>query len=144
MLNWREYLMGFALHAAVKSKDETQVGAALIAPGGKDVILTGYNGPPAGVEDSPARRERPLKYLFCVHAEQNTISKAARYGIRTEGCELYVTHKPCDRCAVAIIQAGIKRVIYGPGKTRMPQEQFDAAQVMFYESGVKCEAIDVD
>ena len=59
-MNWNEYLMGFARHAALKSKDSTQVGAALVGLDG-EVRLCAYNGPPRGVRDMPARRERPAK-----------------------------------------------------------------------------------
>ena len=135
-MNWHEYLMGFARHAAKKSKDETQVGAALVGPN-REVRLTGYNGPPRGVHDTAARRDRPRKYLFASHAEQNVIAFAARHGIRTEGCTLYVTHHPCSACARSIIQAGITCVVVGPGKTSMPDQEFEAAREMFAESGVE-------
>lgn len=136
MSDWFDYLMGFARHAATKSKDETQVGAALVGPENA-VYLTGYNGPPKGVEDHPSRRERPTKYLFASHAEANVIAFAARKGIQTQGCSLYVTHHPCSACARALIQAGIVRVYVGPGTTSMPKEEFSAAAQMFSEAGVE-------
>ena len=130
-----DYFMGFAAHAATASKDSTKVGACLVSPEGA-VILTGYNGPPMGVYDSPERRERPAKYLFASHAEANVIAFAARRGIRTEGCTLYTTHACCAGCAKSIIQAGIKCVIAGPGKTSMPSDEFTAATEMFSEAHV--------
>ena len=133
-MNWDQYLMGFAEHAATKSKDSTKVGAALTD--GRRVLLTGYNGPPQGVVDAPERRERPTKYLFASHAEANLIAFAARAGVRTEGCTVYVTHHPCAACARALIQAGVRCVIIGPGTTAMPDEEFEAAAVMFAEAGV--------
>ena len=140
-MNWLDYWMGFAQHAAAKSKDSTQVGAALIGPEG-EVRLTGYNGPPKGVEDTEARRERPVKYLFTSHAEENLIAFAAREGIRTKDCSVFTTHFPCSRCARTLIQAGIKAVHYGPGQTSMPDEEFAAARVMFHEAGVQVRAVD--
>jgi len=137
---WRKYLMGFAQHAATKSKDTTQVGAAIV--NSKTVLMTGYNGPPAGVGDMPRRRERPAKYLFASHAEQNTIAFAARHGICTNGADIYVTHMPCAACARSIIQAGIVRVCYGSGKTSMPADEFEAARVMLSEAGVLMEEVD--
>ena len=136
MTSWPEYYMGFAQHAATKSKDSTQVGAVLVGTDG-EVRLTGYNGPPRGVEDTPGRRERPTKYLFASHAEANLIAFAAREGIRTKGCTVYVTHHPCSACARSLIQAGIACVVVGPGQTSMPDEEFEAAAVMFAEAGVK-------
>lgn len=129
------YMMGFARHAATRSKDPTQVGAALMGPDG-EVRLTGYNGPPRGVADSPDRFVRPRKYLFSSHAEQNIVAFAAREGIATRGCTLYVTHHPCSACARSIIQAGIACVVTGDGLTSMPAEEFAAAAEMFAEAGV--------
>lgn len=130
-----DYFMGFAIHAATDSKDPTKVGAALVGPEG-ELRLTGHNGPPRGVRDLPERFVRPEKYLFASHAEQNVIAFAAREGIRTHGCTLFVTHYPCSSCARSIIQAGIKRVYVGPGTTSMPEAEFEAARQMFLEAGV--------
>ena len=88
--------MGFAKHAALKSKDSTQVGAVAIGLH-KQVVETGFNGPPRGVLDSPERRERPAKYLFAAHAEANLVATAAR--ARLEGTTVYVTHFCCSGCA---------------------------------------------
>ncbi len=134
-MNWPTYYAGFAQHAALKSKDSTQVGAALVGPNG-EVRLTGYNGPPKGVLDLPERRERPAKYLFASHAEANLVAFAAREGIRTKGCKVYVTHMCCAACARSLIQAGVIEVRFGPGTTSMPAEEFEAARTMFEEAGV--------
>jgi dCMP deaminase len=138
--SWRQYLIGFATHAATKSKDPTQVGAALVGPE-REVRLTAYNGPPRGVIDTEARRERPAKYLYASHAEANLVAFAAREGISTKGCTVFVTHHPCASCARTLIQAGVKEVIFGPGKTSMAAEEFAAAAEMFSEAGVYCEAV---
>jgi dCMP deaminase len=135
-VNWSDYLYGFAEHAAKKSKDSTQVGAALVGPD-REVRLTAFNGPPKGVRDLESRRERPTKYLYASHAEANLISFAAREGIRTKGCTIYVTHHPCASCARTLIQAGIKSVIIGTGTTAMPAEEFQAAAQMFSEAEVQ-------
>lgn len=134
-MNWQDYYYGFAKHAALKSKDSTQVGAILVGPEG-DIRLTGYNGPPRGVGDIPSRLERPTKYLFASHAEANLIAFAAREGIRTKDCTVYVTHCPCASCARTLIQAGIRNIFFGDGKTSMPAEEFHAARAMFAEAGV--------
>jgi dCMP deaminase len=134
-INWTQYLFGFAEHAARKSKDSTKVGAVLVGPN-SEVLLAAFNGPPMGVEDKPERFERPAKYYFASHAEQNLIAFAARRGIRTEGLTIYVTHAPCAGCAKSLIQAGIAHVIWGDGKTSMPEAEFEAANDMFAEAGV--------
>lgn len=136
---WRRYLMGFAEHAATKSKDTTKVGAILVDDE-NTVLLSGYNGPPRGVRDLPERRVRPLKYYYAAHAEQNLVSFAARKGVCTDGCTVYVTHLCCSGCTKSLIQAGIRKVVYGPGKTSMPAEEFGAARTMFEEAGVVLEA----
>ncbi|MGE8129062.1 dCMP deaminase family protein [Methylobacterium sp. NPDC080182] len=142
MSDWISYLMEFAQHAATQSKDSTQVGAVLVAPNGRTVLLTAYNGPPAGVDDLPERRERPAKYLFASHAEANLVAFAAREGIRTEGCTAYVTHHPCAACARTLIQAGIRSVVYGAGTTSMPADEFSAAATMFAEAAIATEALE--
>lgn len=134
--SWPEYYMAFAHLAAVKSKDSTQVGAVLVGPDG-EIRLSGYNGPPRGVADLPERRERPTKYRFSSHAEQNVVAFAAREGIRTKGCTLYTTHHPCSSCSRSLIQAGVTCVVVGPGQTSMPADEFEAAAIMFAEAGVK-------
>jgi dCMP deaminase len=136
MTNWTDYLFGFARHAATNSKDTTQVGAVLVGPDGRSVLLTAYNGPPAGVVDSAARRERPAKYLFACHAEAGLIASAARHGLKTNGCTVYTTHPPCSACARTMIQAGIFHVRSGDGTTSMPPEEFEAAATMLREAGV--------
>jgi len=135
-MDWQTYLMGFAQHAARKSKDSTQVGAVLVGPE-REVRLTAFNGPPKGVLDLAARRERPAKYLYASHAEANLVAFAAREGIRTADCAVFVTHFPCSACSRTLIQAGIVRVIVGPGATSMPSEEFEAAAIMFREAGVR-------
>lgn len=133
---WIDYLFGFAEHAAKKSKDSTQVGAVLMGRN-REVLLTAFNGPPMGVRDDiPERRERPAKYLYASHAEQNLIAFAARNGIATEGMTVFVTHCPCANCAKSLIQAGIKQVNYLGGHTSMPEGEFAAAIDMFQEAKV--------
>lgn len=133
---WEDYYMTIAKAASVKSKDETKVGAILVDPEGA-ITLTGYNGPPKGVHDTHERRERPAKYMFVSHAEMNLVAFAARRGITTKGCAVYVTHMCCSICTRLLIQAGIRAVFFGEGTTSMPDEEFKAAAQMFREAGVE-------
>jgi dCMP deaminase len=135
-MNWREYFLSIARVASTKSKDSTKVGAVLVGKDG-EVRLLAFNGPPRGVKDSPDRFERPRKYLYASHAEQNLIAFAAREGIRTDGCSVYVTHYPCSSCARSLIQGGVVRIVCDEGKTSMPAEEFAAAAMMFEEAGVQ-------
>ena len=87
--------------------------AVLVEPVSKRVVSTGFNGFPAGVEDTTDRLEnREIKYEMVVHAEQNAIGYAARNGIDTEGCIIYCTQTPCISCAKLVVAAGIKEFHY--------------------------------
>lgn len=114
-LSWDEYFMGIALLSAQRSKDPgTQVGACIVGQDNK-ILSVGYNGMPIGCKDDDmpwARDGAPLetKYLFVCHAELNAILNHGRSGL--EGAKVYTTLFPCNECAKAIIQSGIREVIY--------------------------------
>lgn len=133
---WQNYFMDLAVQAATRSKDPTtQVGCVIVTED-KVVVAMGYNGIPRGVEDKPHRMERPAKYLWTSHAEENAVAQAARVGARLSGGIAYVTHQPCCRCARILVQAGIAQVWYGDGQTSMDKAEFDVARKMFHEAGV--------
>jgi dCMP deaminase len=98
------------------SKDtSTQVGAVVIGPAG-EIRSTGWNGAPRGCSaDEDHRQERPEKYMWFSHSELNAITNAARVGTPLDGCSMIVTHPPCMDCARAIVQSGIKKVIWRAG-----------------------------
>jgi dCMP deaminase len=109
-LSWEEYFMTLALVASLKSKDaSTQVGAVIIDNKTRKVISSGYNGFPRYLDDNKIPQTRPEKYLYVVHAELNAILHAER---NLSECTLYVTSFPCSECMKAVIQTGIKTVIY--------------------------------
>ncbi len=112
-ISWDEYFMGVALLAAQRSKDpSTQVGACIVSQ--DNIILsTGYNGLPNGCSDDEFPWERQgeeTKYPYVVHAELNAILNSG--GRVLKGAKLYVALFPCNECAKAIIQCGIREVIY--------------------------------
>lgn len=136
MQDWAEHFMGMASYVSTRSKDpSTQVGCVIVTDD-KTIISTGYNGIPRKVADLPERMERPAKYLWTAHAEENAVASAARHGAKVKGATAYVTHHPCSRCARSLIQAGISKVIVGPGVTNMPEEEFTVAAQMFWEAEV--------
>lgn len=105
-------------------QENRHVGAVIVKD--KRVLATGYNGAPAGVKSCKDKGECLRKKLnipsgtrhelcFAVHAEQNAIAQAARFGISVEGATIYVTHQPCTICTKMIINSGIKKVIYKHG-----------------------------
>lgn len=107
-----QYLMNEAFNASQRSTClRLQVGAVLVRDGRP--ILAGYNGALAGLPHCIPETCGPDKpCINTVHAEVNCIYFAAKYGIATQGAELWCTDSPCKVCAEAIIQAGIKRVVY--------------------------------
>ncbi len=138
MTDWTRRFLDLAAHISRWSKDpSTQVGAVAVSPA-RAIVETGYNGLPRGVKDLPERMERPAKYLWTAHAEENLVAHAARE--RLQGTTVYVTHMCCASCTRMLINAGVKGVVVGSGKTSMPPEQFTAAMQMFCEAGVSVTA----
>lgn len=133
---WTRRFLGLAKQIADWSKDTTKVGA-LAVDANRRILESGYNGIPRGVEDLPERRERPAKYLWAAHAEENLVAHAARD--RLHGSTVYVTHLCCSRCTRMLINAGVAKVVCGPGTTSMPEEEFEVARQMFLEAGVELE-----
>lgn len=137
-ITWDEYFTGVAMLAARRSKDpNTQVGACIVSPD-NIIISTGYNGLPNGCSDDeyPWEREgEETKYPYVVHAELNAILNANGRDLR--GSRLYVALFPCNECAKAIIQAGVKEVLYLSDKyastaaTRASKRMLDSAGVTY-------------
>jgi dCMP deaminase len=111
--NWHEYFFSIVKEAASRSKDKSvQVGCVVVGPD-NEIRSTGYNGFPRGIDDSKKERyERPLKYRYTGHAEANSIAQAARVGTPLKDCTIYIPGLPCCNCTIAIIQAGIKHIVY--------------------------------
>jgi len=118
VITWDEYFMGLAHLSALRSKDpNTQVGACIVAADNK-VVSIGYNGMPRGCSDNEFPWEREggfldTKYAFVVHAELNAILNSPR---PVKDCTLYVSLFPCNECAKAIIQSGIRKIVYESDK----------------------------
>ena len=139
---WNARFMQMAQLISEWSKDNsTKVGCVIVSPE-KAILSMGYNGFPRGVDDTPQyRQERPTKYEFVVHAEENALLNAGRNGTRLSGGILYVTMPPCTRCAGSIIQSGIKEVIYlePAEEKKIPgwRDNLKYSFEMFKEAGVK-------
>jgi len=116
-INWDEYFMGVAILSAMRSKDpNTQVGACIVSEKNR-ILSMGYNGFPNGLPDSEftwAREGDDNKYFYTTHSELNAILNYR--GGSLEGAKLYVTLFPCYECAKAIIQSGIRTLIYADDK----------------------------
>ena len=136
-ISWDEYFMGVAMLAARRSKDpSTQVGACIVSPE-NIIISTGYNGMPKGCSDDEFPWDREgveTKYPFVVHAELNAILNAN--GRNLQGSRIYVALFPCNECAKAIIQSGIKEVVYLSDKYATTPSTL-ASKRMLNAAGVK-------
>lgn len=138
-ISWDEYFMGVAVLSSLRSKDpSTQVGACVASDKNK-VLTMGYNGMPIGCSDDimpwgrDGDNQLDQKYLYVCHAEFNAILNAR---VSLDGSRIYVTLFPCNECAKAIIQSGIKEVIYSDDKyANMPMTI--ASKKMFDLAGVK-------
>ena len=147
-INWDEYFMGVAMLAARRSKDpSTQVGACIVSQD-NIIISTGYNGMPKGCSDDefPWEREgEETKYPYVVHAELNAILNSNGRNLR--GSRIYVALFPCNECAKAIIQSGIKEIIYLSDKyahtptTIASKRMLDAAGVCYTQLKPTMESI---
>jgi len=118
-ISWDEYFMGVAKLAAHRSKDpNSQVGSCIVSTDNK-ILSIGYNGFPRGCSDDifPWSREGETldtKYVYVTHSELNAILNFR--GGSLEGSKMYVTLFPCNECSKAIIQSGIRELIYGDDK----------------------------
>ena len=141
-ISWDEYFMGVAKMSALRSKDpNTQVGACIVSVDNK-ILSMGYNGLPIGCSDDDfpwAREGEPLnnKYMYTAHSELNAILNYR--GGSLDNAKMYVTLFPCNECAKAIIQAGIKTIVYDCDKYAetasviASKRMLNAASVRYYK-----------
>ncbi len=138
IISWDDYFMGLSHLSALRSKDpNTQVGACIVDNDHK-VVSIGYNGMPRGCKDSdfPWEREGDFlntKYAYVVHAELNAILNSPRL---VTDCTIYVSLFPCNECAKAIIQSGIRKIIYESDKYDGTDGNV-ASKKMLKEAGVE-------
>jgi Deoxycytidylate deaminase len=144
-ISWDEYFMGVSQLSAMRSKDpSTQVGACIVSEDNK-ILSVGYNGFPKGCSDEefPWVKQGEIyetKYSYVTHSELNAILNYR--GGSLEGSRLYVTLFPCNECAKAIIQAGIKTVVYASDKNadtpevRASKRMMNAVGIRYYKYDV--------
>jgi len=144
-MNWHEYYLNLLEPISSKSKDQsTKVGVIIVGPD-NEIRSSGFNSFPRGiVDDLPERQQRPGKYLYIEHAERNAIYNAARVGVPLNGCKIYMGFYPCSDCARAIIQSGIKEIIFDASDYESKlkywnerwKEQMEASIQMLTEAGI--------
>jgi dCMP deaminase len=131
IMNWTEYFLGIAEQVKLKSKDEsTQIGAVIVGCD-NEVLSTGYNSFPRGMDDSKKeRQERPEKYFWFEHAERNAIFNAARVGTALKDSTIYLTSGlPCMDCARGIVNSGIKTIWCKKVCTTKNKEKWEESQI---------------
>ena len=139
-MNWTEYFLGIAEQVKLKSKDKfTQIGAVIVG-NDNEVLSTGYNSFPRGMDDSKEeRQERPEKYFWFEHAERNAIYNAARVGTPLKGSTMYLTSGlPCMDCARGIVNSGIKIVYCKEVCTTKNKEKWDESQKKSLQLLLEC------
>ena len=143
-ISWDEYFMGVAMLSSMRSKDpNTQVGACIVNKD-KRIVGVGYNGFPTGCSDDELPWDREgawleTKYPYVCHAELNAILNSI--GGNLQGCTLYVALFPCNECAKAIIQAGIKKVVYLSDKYS-ESDSTKASKHMLSQAGVEFQPLE--
>ncbi len=136
-ISWDEYFMGVAILSGFRSKDpNTKVGACIVDQHNK-IVGVGYNGFPTGCDDTqlPWSREGDFldtKYPYVCHAELNAILNS-KFNLRD--CKIFVALFPCNECAKAIIQSGIREVVYLDDKYK-DEDNVKASKIMFNMAGV--------
>ena len=145
-ISWDEYFMSIALLSAKRSKDpNTKVGACIVSSDHK-VLSLGYNGMPTGVDDNkiPWKSHKDTtsflesKYPYVCHAELNAILNS-NHDLKGSTC--YVTLFPCNECAKAIIQSGIKKIVYESDKYDGTDGN-TASKMMLKQAGVELVQLD--
>lgn len=139
-ISWDECFMRIAHVMSLRSKDPSTRVGAVIADQENVVIGLGYNGFPRGIEsdqlpwDRKADKLSDTKYAYVCHAEANAIYNSNK---KPKGCKLYCSLFPCNECAKAIVQNGIKEVIYESDKYH-DDDIFLASRRILDAAGVVC------
>lgn len=144
--SWDDYFLGLVHEVAQRATcDRGRSGCVIVKD--KRIVATGYVGSPAGlphcdeaghllktVEDADGSRRRHC--MRTIHAEQNALCQAARFGTSLEGATLYCTMEPCRACAMLIINCGIVRVVCA-----YRYHAADETRAMFEAAGVELVAV---
>lgn len=151
-IDWDEYFMGIALLSSMRSKDpNTQVGACIVNED-KRIVGVGYNGLPKGCndEDFPWERDGEFletKYPYVCHAELNAILNSIQ---SLKDCIIYVALFPCNECSKAIIQSGIKEIVYlsdkhnGTDANKASKKMLETAGIKFRQFTPKLKKLEIN
>lgn len=133
--SWDEYFMALAEQISRRSPDPSTKHGCVLVDSDNRVISTGYNGPVAGLPNDLVPLQRPAKYDWFIHAEDNAVA-FARCDLR--GATAYVTGAPCAGCFRRFLQVGVRRIVHGDRESACITEAERAAcQAMARELDVK-------
>jgi dCMP deaminase len=145
-MKWDKRFLKMSQEVAGWSKDPSaQIGCVAVNDN-RQILSTGYNGFPRGINDTEERYSvREEKYKYVVHAEMNAIYNATWNGVSLNGSTFYVYGLPvCSECAKGIIQSGVKRVVMHGDLESIPDrwiQSWNNTKKLFDEAGVKYEFI---
>lgn len=140
---WDYYFMSLCFLVAQRSLDVHTKHGCVVVSSDKTILSVGYNGPPRSSKDDVVPVSRPEKYAWMAHSESNAIANAARTGIRLLDSTFYVTGFPCETCALSMINAGAKKIVYGPVNSACVTESTKSVvEVMLQRSCVEIQQLD--
>ena len=120
---WDSYYMALTFVIAQRSIDPNTKHGTVVVGEGNEILSIGYNSPPRGCIDGDIPLESPEKYIYMIHSEDNAIINAARIGVSLKNSTFYITGHPCARCFRSIVNAGAKRILYGPISSKCIDEE---------------------
>lgn len=109
-MDWDRYFLNIAEAVSQRSPDPNTKHGCVLVDKNNRVLSTGYNGPIQGLPSELLEWERPQKYLWMIHAEDNAVTFAK---CDLEGSTAYITGRPCVPCLRRLVQAGVTRVVFG-------------------------------
>lgn len=140
-LKWHHRYLALAGHISEWSRDPSSKIGAIAVGSDKQILATGYNGFPRGIEDTSERLDnREIKYSMTIHAEMNCIYNASLTGISLKGSSIYIHGLPvCSSCSLGIIQAGISCVVIRENdinKSEKWKDSWELSKSLLDEAGV--------
>jgi dCMP deaminase len=137
---WDDSFLTIAQQVSTRSPDPSTKHGCVLVSADRRVISTGYNGPVAGLPNELVPLDRPAKYNWFIHAEDNAVV-FARCDLR--GCTAYVTGRPCAACFRRLLQVGVRRIVYGHRESAcVAPDEIEACDAMANALGVEIVTVD--
>lgn len=119
-MEWDRYFLELAEVVSTRSPDPNTKHGCVLVDKNNRVLSTGYNGPIQGLSHELIEWERPNKYLWMIHAEDNAVTFAK---CDLEGSTAYITGRPCVPCLRRLVQAGVKSIVFGEREAKCITEE---------------------